>query len=254
MAVAFVNSSQSIEAPTVGNTTTVSSYSAGGGSDRVLIAISCMRNDSPDRDPANTTIAMGAANFTMFLEEFGPGGNNDPAYAVGRLMDADIPGSATDIVASLDYGNDVSSLFILEFSGVDQTTPIGGSGTYQASSLSTGSDFNVDLVVGQDGSVIITSGGTDSNANDTITFDADPVSEPDPTFTTVHNGGVGTMRVAVGYTGTVNADTYNNLPGQKGGSGNARVAAVAFELREAAAGGGLSIPVAMHNYRRRRAA
>lgn len=234
MAIAYVNSAQSVEAPTVSNITTVASYTPAAGTDRILIAISDMRNDSPDRDPANTTIAMGAASFTMFLEEFGPAGNLDPAFACGYLKDADIPGGSTNIVASLDAGNDVSSLFILEFTGVDQTTPIGGAVTYSNTALANGTDFNADLTVGQNNSLIVTMGGTDSNT-DTITFDADPVSEPDPTFTTIYNGNIGTMLGALAYSSIVNSDNYNNLPGVAGGGGTKRAAAVAFELRIAPA-------------------
>ncbi len=100
------------------------SYTAGAGSDRIILAFV----SSADGSTINS-VTMGAATFT----EIGSVATNTGALEIRvyRLLDADIPAGSQTVTAD----NSVMArtcLNILEFNGVNQTTPIQTDATEQA--------------------------------------------------------------------------------------------------------------------------
>lgn len=210
------------------------SYTASAGSDRIAVVSSTSNKDNAVTSIAHT---YGGASPSLTRAMATIGANTWQSTCSDLFNDSEIGSGAKTAQATHTGGSgtlNATMISVLSMSGVDQTTPSGGAATSQANS----------------GNVSATA--TSVGSTDLV---VDAWGKWDGTYTA---GADQTQRVHVS-DGSVRL--FNSTqPGTAGGvmswtagAGNGgEYAGGAFALKEAAAGGGgLSIPVAMAQYRQR---
>ena len=203
------------------------------GSNRLFVVIfQTMWNASAA--PTGITASFGGQALTQIAVE--PLLAGYPAVWAGYILDANIPtGSQTLTVTCAETGNDNTSYFgfinVLEYSGVDQATPIPTS----VSAVNFGTSISDDITVANASSIVVAAAAR-KNQNDTAT-NLPWTTNNGSSLLNAHVGtptygfGDGSMTVAEHTPGATGALTMTLTPANTSGSNNNSI--VVFEIKAA---------------------
>ena len=122
------------------------------GSNRLMVFVICCL--TPATLPTSISMTFGSQSGTELFEDVTVNASRG-TVAVFYIKDADIPTGAQDVTVTMGTSNTrACSVYVAEYSGVDQTTPFGTPATQTWSSTGTPSQT---VTVGTTGSAVLSS-------------------------------------------------------------------------------------------------